>query len=781
MERRFVLFLVLAFAIFIGYFALVQQLFPPAAKKPPAKPKAAAEEQAEIKEKGKEAEKAPGEGEAKPQVGQAPAAETPSAEEKSPKESAPEEKPPQGAVAEEPAIPEKWITLGSADKSDPYRMLVTLSNRGATLVRIELNSPRYCDIDNRSGYLGHLVMDKTVEGSGLPVQVVGPGTPAAKAGIKAGDIIKGIKGKSVTSYKSLESILSKTKPDQTVEIAIRRNDEELVLPAKLTRYPLSVVAPENDDPCSFLLTMQQIGNERIADDEINQPVELGRELKGVELRKTTWQIVEADQTHAVFAKKLPQYGLEVFKTYRLATVPKDFTSDPDYKAYHLEFSVKIVNHGETAKKVAYRLDGPNGLPTEGWWYASKVSRNWGGTGLRDVVVSFEQNVPKMVGCPTIAGDKLGPPWQDQSLSFIGVDAQYFSVVSIPHKENPQEIWFAASQAIRVGAVDHKHINLTNTSFRLISLAQEIKPGREFTHKFDVFAGPKRPALLNQYGLKELVYYGWPIFAGPAVLLSWILHWFYFVVRNYGLAIMLLTVLVRGCMFPLSIKQALGAQKMQALQPEIKRIAEKYKNDLEARSKAQQELFRKHNYNPFSGCLVLFIQLPIFIGLYRSLMVDVELRDAPLISYAVRWCSNLAAPDMLFNWSSFMPEFVNNGVGLFGLGPYFNLLPILTVFLFIWQQKMFMPPAADEQAAMQQKLMKYMMIFMGVLFFKVASGLCIYFIASTLWSLAERQFLPKTTPSGGAAPTAKTPARRVAAGSSDGNGNVLKSKKSKGKK
>ena len=71
--------------------------------------------------------------------------------------------------------------------------------------------------------------------------------------------------------------------------------------------------------------------------------------------------------------------------------------------------------------------------------------------------------------------------------------------------------------------------------------------------------------------------------------------------------------------------------------------------------------------------------------------------------------------------------------------------MLTIVLFIVQQKMFMPPAADEQAAMQQKMMKYMMIFMGVMFFKVASGLCIYFIASSLWGLAERRFLPKTAP------------------------------------
>jgi YidC/Oxa1 family membrane protein insertase len=210
-----------------------------------------------------------------------------------------------------------------------------------------------------------------------------------------------------------------------------------------------------------------------------------------------------------------------------------------------------------------------------------------------------------------------------------------------------------------------------------------------------------------------------------------------------LAIILLTVVVRLCMFPLSLKQTHSAQKMQQLQPEMKKLQEKFKKDPEGRMRAQQELFRKHNVNPLGGCLPMFIQLPIFIGLYRALQIDVELRGAALLSHSVRWCSNLAAPDMLFDWSWFMPEFISRGVGFFGLGPYFNLLPILTIGLFIAQQKMFMPPPADEQAAMQQKMMNFMMIFMGLLFFKVAAGLCIYFIASSLWGMAERKFLPKT--------------------------------------
>jgi YidC/Oxa1 family membrane protein insertase len=212
------------------------------------------------------------------------------------------------------------------------------------------------------------------------------------------------------------------------------------------------------------------------------------------------------------------------------------------------------------------------------------------------------------------------------------------------------------------------------------------------------------------------------------------------VGNYGLAIVMLTVLVRACMFPLSRKQAASAAKMQLLQPEIKRINEKYKTDMEKRTKALQQLYREHDFHPLGGCLPALVQLPIFIGLYSSLKTDVELRGAPLLSESVRWASDLSAPDMLWNWSGVMPAFVTEGTGFLALGPYLNILPLITIGLFLWQQKMFMPPPADEQAAMQQKVMQYMMIFMGILFFKVASGLCVYFIASSIWGIVERKLL-----------------------------------------
>jgi membrane protein insertase Oxa1/YidC/SpoIIIJ len=114
-----------------------------------------------------------------------------------------------------------------------------------------------------------------------------------------------------------------------------------------------------------------------------------------------------------------------------------------------------------------------------------------------------------------------------------------------------------------------------------------------------------------------------------------------------------------------------------------------------------------------------------------------------------WIVNLAAPDMMIPWGESIP-FISRPEsygGLLYLGPFFNLLPVVAVAFMIVQQKMTMPPPTDEQTAMTQKLMKYMMVFMGLMFYKVAAGLCLYFIASSIWGFTERKLLPKKKKAG----------------------------------
>jgi YidC/Oxa1 family membrane protein insertase len=219
----------------------------------------------------------------------------------------------------------------------------------------------------------------------------------------------------------------------------------------------------------------------------------------------------------------------------------------------------------------------------------------------------------------------------------------------------------------------------------------------------------------------------------------VLWYIHLVLPNYGLCVLVMTLIVRGMMFPVSRKQTQTSIKMQALAPELKKLNEKFKDNPQARTEAMMALYRKHGVHPLGSCWLLLLQMPIFMGLYYALQESVHFRLAPFL-----WIRNLAAPDMLIKWGENIPWISRpeDYGGLLYLGPYFNLLPILAVGLMIMQQQLLMPPPTDEQQAMQQKMMKYMMIFFGFMFYKVAAGLCIYFIASSLWGFAERKLLPK---------------------------------------
>lgn len=463
----------------------------------------------------------------------------------------------------------------------------------------------------------------------------------------------------------------------------------------------------------------------------------------------------------------PSGRLRVVKRYLLAATPKDELDNRDFRSYHLEMEIEFKNVTPSKEEektspleFAYRLNGPRGLPLEGWWYANKIGPSWGASGARDVLWASEELAFQQWGCPRIvanilkekkkANNRFFASFNNEvdavrALRFAGSDTSYFAVLLQPaDDESPEDYVYSHGQANVVGVVSPKDKGVRakkhNTSFELISETSVLQPDESLKRKFIIFAGPKRPDLLAEYESRPIAYYGWQIFAMVSRPLVGLLHAFESIPGvNYGLAIIMLTVLVRSLMIPLSRKAVLNAQMMQVLSPEMKKIAEKYKNDMEKRNRAQQDLFRKYNYNPFGGCLLMFVQLPIFIGLYRGLAVDIELRGQPLIP-GVSWCSNLAGPDKLFYWGDWMWSFLASETGW--LGPYFNILPVITMVLFIVQQKMFTPPPQDEQQEMTQKMMMWMTVAIGFMFFKVPSGLCVYFITSSLWGVAERKLLPK---------------------------------------
>jgi YidC/Oxa1 family membrane protein insertase len=344
----------------------------------------------------------------------------------------------------------------------------------------------------------------------------------------------------------------------------------------------------------------------------------------------------------------------------------------------------------------------------------------------------------------------------------------------------------------IHSIDDPHKpQFDDISVRVNTTPVQLKPGETTTHKYLLYNGPVKVRLLGQFtGIKEVPgelvdryendlhldtltdyhsdsWFGW--FANKIYwtklliictnLMHDLLNFLHKFIPWYGICIILLTVIVRGLMFPVSRKQALLSIRMQELAPELKKVQEKYKNDPQGRTHATMDLYRKHGVNPLGGCLPLLMQMPVFLGLYYCLQESIFFRLASFL-----WIDNLAAPDMLFRWGDGIPiiSSPSNMGGLGYLGPYFNLLPVLAVTLMIMQQKMLTPPPTDEQQATQQKIMKYMMVVIGIMFYKVAAGLCIYFTASSLWGLAERKLLPrrKTAPGASSAPTGGSSAKPV---------------------
>ena len=593
------------------------------------------------------------------------------------------------------------------------------------------------------------------------------------------------------------STAAQTNDNDPADSPLKADLPRLQFVIKLIEQPLDIIRNSNHYPAeqvdgnrqrgSLLTTLSFIDGRAISEGKqfivgLDQLLDRNWEAKAIE------NGVDFEMPLRAF---LLQSGIDadltMVKSYRL----KPYDDQSPLNNYDFELTTTIRNNTDVPHKVAIRQEGLSGLTIEGWWYSVKQATEFmNGAGARDVMVGREGGTHELFTRRTIQNNAvknktkpdvaiLGPADSDdaRSLRYIGVDAQYFSAALLPVSQSVNSLDnLQRAGAMAIANVDgasgikpNKDIAM-NVGFYVETEPREITKDAAYEEQFKIFVGPKDPPLLAAYGMRDVVYYGWSIFAFVAKPLSAVLHFFYSMVRNYGIAIMMLTVLVRSCMFPLSWRAAVMGQRMQEMAPEVKKINELYKDDMQKRGVETQKLYKKYKLNPMASCLPMFIQLPIFIGLYRTVSTDVSLRQKPLIP-SWDWCANLAGPDQFTLFPSWMPEMlIGKGTGYFG--PYFNLLPIVTCALFIIQQKVLMPKATDDQTRMTQRIMMFMTIFMAVLFFKVPAGLCIYFITSSCWSLVERTLVKKYMPAakpvvdgdgglaligGGKSPGAMTPA------------------------
>ncbi|HQF66274.1 MAG TPA: membrane protein insertase YidC [Planctomycetota bacterium] len=256
------------------------------------------------------------------------------------------------------------------------------------------------------------------------------------------------------------------------------------------------------------------------------------------------------------------------------------------------------------------------------------------------------------------------------------------------------------------------------------------------HQYEIFLGPKDPVILDAYkglnyrGIIDYGYWtGWLVTFFLVVLKG-----LFAVVRDYGIAILILTLLVKACLHPLNRKNQKAMQGYQAkiakIQPELDLLKERYKNNRRKLHQEMQKTMHAHGVNPnemLGGCLLMFLQLPVWIALIQVFRVAIELRQTPALFGLI---GDLTLPDRTFRLGFQVP--------LLGW-EYFNTLPILYVLLTIVQQRM-MPAAKDAQARQQQKMMGLMMIFFGFIFYNFSAGLLLYFLMSAGLGIIEQRII-----------------------------------------
>jgi YidC/Oxa1 family membrane protein insertase len=252
-------------------------------------------------------------------------------------------------------------------------------------------------------------------------------------------------------------------------------------------------------------------------------------------------------------------------------------------------------------------------------------------------------------------------------------------------------------------------------------AVTMAPQEQVENRFTLYLGPRELSVLQQLdkGLDRAINFGWTdIIAKPLLHL---LRFFNQYVKNYGVSIILLTILVKILFWPLTHKSYKSMKEMQKLQPLMAKLREKYKNDKQQMNKELMGLYKTYKVNPMGGCLPMVIQIPVFFALFRILGNSIELRHAPFLL----WINDLSAPDRLFNFPFQIP-FMSPPYGI----PVLTLLMGASMFI---QQKMTPTPGDPTQA----KVMMFLPVIFTVMFINFPSGLVLYWLVNNLLSIGQQ--------------------------------------------
>jgi YidC/Oxa1 family membrane protein insertase len=394
------------------------------------------------------------------------------------------------------------------------------------------------------------------------------------------------------------------------------------------------------------------------------------------------------------------------------------------------FTIKssVENRGSAPVALQpYGLVSRHGRPTTLGYYVlhEGMIGVLGENGLQEITYdTLDKEAP--VAGSTVSEKK----WDNVQGGFLGITDKYWATTVVPDQAQAYQGAFTSQQS-QAGRTYHAIMQ---------GAAQTIQPGStaEATQRF--FAGAKEVATVDAYqnalGIKNfdlVIDWGWFYFITKPLFK--VLDFFYRLFGNFGIAILLVTVVLKILFFPLANKSYASMAKMKAVQPEMVSIRERYADDKMKQQQALMELYRKEKINPVAGCWPVLIQIPVFFALYKVLFVTIEMRHAPFFG----WIRDLAAPD---------PTSIFN---LFGLLPYNpGAVPVIGPFLMLgiwpiimgitmWLQMKMNPEPPDP---VQKQVFAWMPVIFTFMLGSFPAGLVIYWAWNNLLSVTQQAFIMK---------------------------------------
>ncbi|HXE54361.1 MAG TPA: YidC/Oxa1 family insertase periplasmic-domain containing protein [Tepidisphaeraceae bacterium] len=451
-----------------------------------------------------------------------------------------------------------------------------------------------------------------------------------------------------------------------------------------------------------------------------------------------WNLLRQTPIEAIYGADLVDHGKTILE------IRKDFTvspeSDPD-KGYEVRIGYSFRNLTDKPLVIRTAFNGPVVPPEE-----TRSDREVFGGYLENQNILYESHriedfkpeKDKNTAQITLTTDSKG-----RHARWAGAVSNYFGAVVMP--ENMQVDGKDKGNADYIDSIVAQGVNLQAdlTEERNAYLTFQTKditvaPGQTTTLPLSVFVGPKwREVLETTYYtsfprmynvllvIRGMCGMSWCSFGWLAEWLDKLLWAIHIVVRDWGLAIMVLVAIVRLVLHPITRQSQISMAKMQKMGPEMKRLQEKYKDDKDALNRAMMDFHKQQGLGPYLGCLPMFLQMPIWVALYGVLLTTFELRHAPFL-WGLTWIKDLSQPDYI--WKFAHPVTLIFGMHLYGIA----ILPILLAAVMMLQQQ-FMPKpvAASPEQMKQQKMMQYVSPLMFLLiFYTYPSGLNLYVFAST---------------------------------------------------